>query len=295
MDRRSSMDLEGKIFAALLAPAVHALRRLGEGDLQRSRPGRSSSPIWRAPCSAAHRRAPGGAIDSVAVPSAPASIPTEKRVAVPFVVVLDAALRARSSAADRVPRSCSRSCRASDDRADRRGGRRMLRMTTTMFLAFGAAFETQYDRVSSWRRADRDRRPLLKNFPYTVLACFIISAVLTPSTDSVSQERSPCRCRALPARMLAAWLFAASSRASKHPHRHDLHHRSLGPLPERASCAARCAGRRVLAVCSSTTTGARARLAIDELTSSCYHPSHIQSSPKRPERHEHLPETAPLS
>jgi sec-independent protein translocase protein TatC len=51
-------------------------------------------------------------------------------------------------------------------------------------------------------------RQLLKNFPYAVLACFIIGAVLTPSTDWVSQTLLAVPMTVLYLLgVLAAWLF----------------------------------------------------------------------------------------
>jgi len=60
-------------------------------------------------------------------------------------------------------------------------------MTTSMFLAFGAAFELPVVVFFLASAGIVDVKRLLRGFPYAVLVCFILGAVLTPSTDWVSQ------------------------------------------------------------------------------------------------------------
>jgi sec-independent protein translocase protein TatC len=81
-------------------------------------------------------------------------------------------------------------------------------MTTSMFLAFGAAFEMPVVVFFLASAGIVTVRQLLKNFPYAVLACFIIGAVLTPSTDWVSQTLLAVpMCVLYLLGVLAAWMF----------------------------------------------------------------------------------------
>jgi sec-independent protein translocase protein TatC len=81
-------------------------------------------------------------------------------------------------------------------------------MTTTMFLAFGAAFETPVVVFFLASAGIFSVQQLLKKFPYAVLVCFIVGAVLTPSTDWVSQTLLAVpMCVLYLLGILAAWLF----------------------------------------------------------------------------------------
>jgi sec-independent protein translocase protein TatC len=56
---------------------------------------------------------------------------------------------------------------------------------------------------------------LLRSFPYAVLVCFILGAVLTPSTDWVSQTLLAVpMCVLYLLGVLAAWLFAPKPAAA---------------------------------------------------------------------------------
>lgn len=61
-------------------------------------------------------------------------------------------------------------------------------MTTSMFLAFGVAFELPVVVFFLASAGILTVRQLLRYFPYAVLINFIVGAVLTPSTDWVSQS-----------------------------------------------------------------------------------------------------------
>jgi sec-independent protein translocase protein TatC len=81
-------------------------------------------------------------------------------------------------------------------------------MTTTMFLAFGVSFEMPVVVFFLASAGIVSVRQLLKKFPYAVLVCFILGAVLTPSTDWVSQTLLAVpMCVLYLLGVLAAWLF----------------------------------------------------------------------------------------
>ena len=81
-------------------------------------------------------------------------------------------------------------------------------MTTTMFLAFGASFEIPIVVFFLASAGIISVSQLLKKFPYAVLVCFILGAVLTPSTDWVSQTLLAVpMCVLYLLGILAAWLF----------------------------------------------------------------------------------------
>ncbi|MBS1107025.1 MAG: tatC, partial [Deltaproteobacteria bacterium] len=81
-------------------------------------------------------------------------------------------------------------------------------MTTTMFLAFGASFEMPVVVFFLASAGILSVGQLLRGFPYAILACFILGAVLTPSTDWVSQTMLAVPMMVLYLLgVLAAWLF----------------------------------------------------------------------------------------
>ena len=81
-------------------------------------------------------------------------------------------------------------------------------MTTTMFLAFGASFEMPIVVYFLAAAGIITVPQLLKKFPYAVLICFILGAVLTPSTDWMSQTLLAVpMCVLYLLGVLAAWLF----------------------------------------------------------------------------------------
>jgi len=82
-------------------------------------------------------------------------------------------------------------------------------MTTSMFLAFGAAFELPVVVFFLASAGIVDVKTLWRGFPYAVLICFILGAVITPSTDWVSQTLLAVpMCILYLLGVLVAWLFA---------------------------------------------------------------------------------------
>jgi sec-independent protein translocase protein TatC len=65
--------------------------------------------------------------------------------------------------------------------------REVFGLVTSMFLAFGAAFQIPIAVFFLAIAGVVDTRTLLRGTPYAVLVMFIVAAVLTPSPDWVSQ------------------------------------------------------------------------------------------------------------
>jgi len=77
--------------------------------------------------------------------------------------------------------------------------------------AFGASFEMPVVVFFLASAGILTVKQLLKSFPYAVLVCFVLGAVLTPSTDWVSQTLLAVPMAVLYLLgVLAAWLFGGS-------------------------------------------------------------------------------------
>jgi sec-independent protein translocase protein TatC len=86
--------------------------------------------------------------------------------------------------------------------------REVWSMTTSMFLAFGVAFELPVVVFFLASAGVVDVRQLLRKFPYAVLGCFVAGAIITPSTDWVSQVMLAVpMCVLYLLGVAAAWLF----------------------------------------------------------------------------------------
>jgi sec-independent protein translocase protein TatC len=84
-------------------------------------------------------------------------------------------------------------------------------LTTSMFLAFGAAFEIPVVVYFLAISGIIDVKALLRGMPYAILIIFIVAAVLTPSPDWVSQVLLAVPMVGLYALgILAAWLFGGA-------------------------------------------------------------------------------------
>lgn len=84
-------------------------------------------------------------------------------------------------------------------------------LVTSMFLAFGAAFEIPVVVYFLAIAGIVDVKGLLRGTPYAILVVFIVAAVLTPSPDWVSQVMLGVPMVALYLLgILAAWLFGGS-------------------------------------------------------------------------------------
>jgi sec-independent protein translocase protein TatC len=199
-----------EIFAALLAPAVHALGG-GKGHLQAIAPGEIFFTYIKGALLAGFVLALPVVLWQAWQFIAPGLYPTEKRFAVPFVSVstllfITGALFGHQfvfpimfSFLSGFENQFVQSAWSMDE---------VFGMTTTMFLAFGAAFEMPVVVYFLASSGIVSIRQLLKNFPYAVLICFILGAVLTPSTDWVSQTLLAVpMCVLYLLGVLAAWLF----------------------------------------------------------------------------------------
>ena len=199
-----------QIFAALLAPAVAALGG-GKGHLQAIAPGEIFFTYLKGALL-------GGFVLALPVVLwqawqfiAPGLYPTEKKFAVPFVVVstllfVSGALFGHQFVFPIM--FAFLSAFENEFVTAAWSMQEVFGMTTTMFLAFGAAFEMPVVVFFLATAGIVTVRQLLKNFPYAVLACFIIGAVLTPATDWVSQTLLAVPMSVLYLLgVLAAWLF----------------------------------------------------------------------------------------
>ena len=108
--------------------------------------------------------------------------------------------------------------------------REVFRLVTSMFLAFGAAFQIPIAVFFLAIAGIVDTKALLRGTPYAVLVVFIVAAVLTPSPDWVSQV-----ILAVPMVVLyllgigAAWLFGGSTARGTSPSAET----ALARVPER--------------------------------------------------------------
>ena len=84
-------------------------------------------------------------------------------------------------------------------------------LVTSMFLAFGAAFEIPVVVFFLALAGIVDVKALLRGTPYAILIIFIVAAVLTPSPDWVSQVMLGVPMVGLYLLgILAAWLFGGA-------------------------------------------------------------------------------------
>lgn len=199
-----------EIFRALLAPAVAALAG-GKGTLQAIAPGEIFFTYLKGALL-------GGFVLALPVVLwqawsfvAPGLYPTEKRFAVPFVTVSTLLFVSGALFGHQfvfpimfafLSEFESEFVQAAWSMSE------VFGMTTTMFLAFGAAFEMPVVVFFLATSGILSVQQLLKKFPYAVLICFVLGAVLTPSTDWVSQTLLAVPMSVLYLLgVLAAWLF----------------------------------------------------------------------------------------
>jgi sec-independent protein translocase protein TatC len=199
-----------QIFAALLAPAVAALHG-GKGTLQAISPGEIFFTYMKGALL-------GGFVLALPVILwqawsfiAPGLYPTEKRFAVPFVVISTLLFVGGALFGHQLVFPIMFAFLSAFENEFVTAAwtmERVFGMTTTMFLAFGASFETPVVVFFLATSGVVTVRQLLKNFPYALLACFVIGAVLTPSTDWVSQTLLAVPMAGLYLLgVLVAWLF----------------------------------------------------------------------------------------
>jgi sec-independent protein translocase protein TatC len=199
-----------QIFAQLLAPAVAALSE-GKGTLQAIAPGEIFFTYIKGALLAGFVIALPVVLWQAWSFEAPGLYPNEKRLAVPFVLVstllfVSGALFGHQIVFPIMFQFLSEF--ESEFVQAAWSMREVFSMTTTMFLAFGASFEMPVVVFFLASAGILTVGQLLKNFPYALLVCFVLGAVLTPSTDWVSQTLL-----AVPMAVLyllgvgAAWIF----------------------------------------------------------------------------------------
>jgi sec-independent protein translocase protein TatC len=202
-----------RIFEQLLAPAVRALAD-GKGTLQAIAPGEIFFTYVKGSLLAGFVLALPVVLWQAWSFVAPGLYPNEKRLAVPFVVVstllfVSGALFGHQLVFPIMFAFLSEF--ESDFVQAAWSMREVFSMTTTMFLAFGASFEMPVVVFFLASAGILSVKQLLKSFPYAVLACFVLGAVLTPSTDWVSQTLLAVPMSVLYLLgVLAAWLFGGS-------------------------------------------------------------------------------------
>jgi sec-independent protein translocase protein TatC len=203
-------NFKEEIFRALLAPAVAALEG-GKGHLQAIAPGEIFFTYLKGALL-------GGFVLALPVILwqawsfiAPGLYPSEKRYAVPFVLISTLLFVGGALFGHQLVFPIMFAFLSEFESEFVQAAwsmREVFGMTTTMFLAFGAAFEMPVVVFFLATSGILTVPQLLKKFPYAVLLCFVLGAILTPSTDWVSQTLL-----AVPMSVLyligvgAAWLF----------------------------------------------------------------------------------------
>jgi len=199
-----------EIFRQLLAPAVSALAK-GKGHLQAIAPGEIFFTYMKGAML-------GGFVLSLPVILwqawafvSPGLYPSEKRFAVPFVTVSTLLFVTGALFGHQVVFPLMFGFLSSFENEFVQAAWSMDEVfgtTTSMFLAFGASFELPVVVFFLASAGILSVKQLLAKFPYAVLVCFILGAVLTPSTDWVSQTLLAVpMCVLYLLGILAAWLF----------------------------------------------------------------------------------------
>lgn len=178
------------IFRELLRPAVDALQRNG-GHLQAIAPGEIFFTYLKG-------AALGGFV--LALPAilwqawsfvAPGLYPGEKKLALPFVLVSTLLFVTGALFGHQFVFPAMFAFLGGFESEFVQAAwsmREVWSMTTSMFLAFGVAFELPVVVFFLASAGILTVRQLLRYFPYAILVNFIIGAVLTPSPDWVSQS-----------------------------------------------------------------------------------------------------------
>lgn len=199
-----------QIFAALLAPAVRALNG-GKGHLQAIAPGEIFFTYMKGALLAGFVIALPVVLWQAWSFIAPGLYPTEKKFAVPFVSVSTLLFVSGALFGHQFVFPIMFAFLSNFENEFVQAAWSMsevFSMTTTMFLAFGASFEMPVVVFFLASAGILSVGQLLRGFPYAILACFILGAVLTPSTDWVSQTMLAVPMMVLYLLgVLAAWLF----------------------------------------------------------------------------------------
>jgi sec-independent protein translocase protein TatC len=199
-----------EIFARLLEPAVKALAE-GKGQLQAIAPGEIFFTYIKGALLGGFVLALPVILWQAWAFVAPGLYPSEKKLAVPFVVISTLLFVSGALFGHQLvfPIMFAFLSAFENDLVQAAWSmREVFSMTTTMFLAFGASFEMPVVVFFLASAGILSVQQLLRGFPYALLACFVLGAVLTPSTDWVSQTMLAVPMAVLYLLgVLAAWLF----------------------------------------------------------------------------------------
>jgi sec-independent protein translocase protein TatC len=199
-----------EIFRELLRPAVVALDAQ-QGHLQAIAPGEIFFTYLKGAALAGFVLALPVVLWQAWSFVAPGLYPSEKRMAVPFVVVSTLLFVTGALFGHQLVFPIMFAFLSDFESEFVQAAwsmREVWSMTTSMFLAFGVAFELPVVVFFLASAGIMDVRTLLRSFPYAVLACFVVGAVLTPSTDWVSQVMLAVpMCVLYLLGVAAAWLF----------------------------------------------------------------------------------------
>ena len=203
-------NFKEQIFRALLAPAVRALSG-SKGHLQAIAPGEIFFTYIKGALLAGFVMALPIVLWQAWSFVAPGLYPSEKKFAVPFVLTSTLLFVTGALFGHQFVFPIMFSFLSNFESEFVQSAWSMSEvfgMTTTMFLAFGASFEMPIIVFFLATAGIISVPQLLKKFPYAVLICFILGAVLTPSTDWVSQTLLAVPMTVLYLLgILAAWLF----------------------------------------------------------------------------------------
>ncbi|MEB2345159.1 MAG: twin-arginine translocase subunit TatC [Deltaproteobacteria bacterium] len=178
------------IFRELLRPAVAALAREG-GHLQAIAPGEIFFTYLKGAALAGFVLALPGVLWQVWAFIAPGLYPGEKKLAVPFVLTSTLLFVAGAFFGHRFVFPAMFTFLGEFESEFVQAAwsmREVWSMTTSMFLAFGVAFQLPVVVFFLASAGILTVRQLLRYFPYAILINFVIGAVLTPSPDWVSQS-----------------------------------------------------------------------------------------------------------
>lgn len=178
------------IFRELLRPAVEALSHEG-GHLQAIAPGEIFFTYLKGAALAGFVLALPAVLWQVWAFIAPGLYPGEKKMAVPFVVTSTLLFVAGAFFGHQFVFPAMFTFLGEFESEFVQAAwsmREVWSMTTSMFLAFGVAFQLPVVVFFLASAGILTVRQLLRYFPYAILINFVIGAVLTPSPDWVSQS-----------------------------------------------------------------------------------------------------------
>lgn len=204
-----------QIFGFILRPAVRALGKGGGRPLQAIAPAEIFFTYIKCALLAGFVMALPVVLWQVWAFVSPGLYPTEKRWTLPLVLASTLLFAGGATLGYAVAFPLMFQFFASFDSAFVESAwtmREVFSLVTSMFLAFGAAFQIPIAVFFIAIAGVVDTKALLRGTPYAVLVVFIVAAVLTPSPDWVSQVILGVPMVALYLIGIgAAWLFGGSA------------------------------------------------------------------------------------